>query len=370
MQFGSDNQTGASPQVLEMIVTANAGYTHGYGDDIWTKRAVEALRETFQCDLDAFFVSTGTAANSLALSCLVQPWEAILCHAQAHIITDESTAPEFFTNGARLIGLARGEGKLTAQHLLDYFEGAGVDIPHNPLVRALSLTQATESGLVYTPDEIASVTSVARQHHLSVHMDGARFSNAVAALGCTPADLTWKSGVDILCLGATKNGCLAAEAVIIFNSGLAEQFVHRRKRAGHLLSKGRFLSAQIIGWLKDEHWLELAHHANGQAAQLANALSAIPSVRIVWPTQANEIFAVMPKQVANYLQSSGAEFYEWYRESLPRNVVIDKNEILIRLVTSFATKDSHVCDFCSLLQSSSLKLRSPSNSPDGDATKT
>jgi len=346
MQFGSDNQTGASTRVLETITAANVGHTHGYGEDEWTERAVDALRETFQCDLDAFFVSTGTAANTLALSCLVQSWETILCHAQSHIIIDESTAPEFFTGGARLVGLAHGEGKLSVRHLKNYFLSAGLDIPHNPQSRALSITQATELGLVYTADEIAELTFVARQHNLSVHMDGARFSNAVAALDCAPADLTWKAGVDVLCLGATKNGCLAAEAVVFFKRDIAKQFVHRRKRAGHLLSKGRFYGSQIIGWLQDEHWLELAHNANLQATRLSETLSSIPGVRIVWPTQANEVFAVMPKQMAVHLKSVGADFYEWGHESLPRDVHIGEDEAFIRLVTSFTTEDNHVDNFC------------------------
>jgi threonine aldolase len=356
MQFGSDNQTGASAQVLEMITTANTGHTHGYGHDEWTQRAVEALRETFQCDLEAFFVATGTAANVLALSCLVQPWEVILCHHQSHLMIDESTAPEFFTGGARLIGLALGDGKLNPQHLSEYFQSAGLDVPHNPQARALSITQATESGLVYTPGELAELTATARHHKLSVHMDGARFSNALATLGCTPADITWKAGVDILCLGATKNGCLAAEAVIIFNRALSEQFIQRRKRSGHLLSKGRFFGAQMLGWLKDDHWLGLARHANAQAARLANELATIPEVHIVWPTQANEVFVVMPKQMASQLQAAGAEFYEWYREALPRDMVIQDDEVFVRLVTSFATQDSHVHDFCVAARDVSSKL--------------
>jgi threonine aldolase len=350
MQFGSDNQTGASAQILDIIVTANSGYAHGYGDDAWTSRAVDALREVFEFDLDAFFVATGTAANSLALSCLVHPWEMVLCHGRSHIITDESTAPELFTGGARLVGLAHGEGKLSDRHLVDYFQNSSVEVPHNPRPAALSLTQVTESGLVYTPDEVASLTSTARSHQLAVHMDGARFANAIAALGCTPAEITWKAGIDILCLGATKNGCLAAEAVIFFKPGLSEHFIHRRKRAGHLLSKGRFLSAQIVGWLQDGHWLKLACHANQQAAHLAKRLASIPGVRVVWPTEANEVFVIMPKPMAHHLQALGAEFYEWYRESLPKDVSLNEDELFVRLVASFATEDQDVQEFCDAAQ--------------------
>jgi threonine aldolase len=209
MQFGSDNQTGASARVLDTLALANAGHTPGYGDDRWTGRAVDALKEAFQCDLEAFFVSTGTAANALALSCLVKPWESVLCHAHAHVMLDESTAPEFFA-GARLVGISRGDGKLSAEHVARYFRTAGTHVPHSPRAGALSIAQATELGLVYTAHELAALTAAAHQQGLTVHMDGARFSNAVAALGCAPADISWKAGVDVLCLGATKNGALAA----------------------------------------------------------------------------------------------------------------------------------------------------------------
>lgn len=344
MYFGSDNQTGASNRVLEMLTTANSGYTHGYGDDQWTQQALGALRKTFQCDLDAFFVSTGTAANTLALACMLKPWETVLCHVQSHIIADESTAPEFFT-GARLIGLGDGAGKLAIKHLTEYFRNAGLHIPHNPQARVLSITQVSETGLIYTVDEIAALTAEARRYNLHVHMDGARFSNAVAALKCKPADITWKAGIDVLCLGATKNGCLAAEAVIFFKRDLARPFVHLRKRAGHLLSKGRFFGAQFSAWLQDDHWLKLAQHANSQAMKLSEALVKIAGVRIVWPTQANEVFVIFPKNMATLLQNAGAEFYDWNQAYLPENISLGENETLVRLVTSFATEDSHISEF-------------------------
>jgi threonine aldolase len=346
--FGSDNQTGASAPVMEMICKANAGHAFSYGDDEWTARAVETLKEVFQCDLDAFFVSSGTAANSLALSCLAQPWESVLCHSQAHILLDESTAPEFFTGGARLIGISQGEGKLEMKHLDRYFRTAGAHAPHNPLARVLSLTQASENGLVYTPEEIGTLTEEARRRGITVHMDGARFSNAVAALGCAPADIAWKAGVDVLCLGATKNGALAAEAVLFFKRGLAAPFMHRRKRSGHLLSKGRFFGAQFQGWLQGGHWLELAGRANARAARLAGGLSVLPGVRLAWPTQANEVFVVMPRTLADGLRAAGAEFYDWYPEALPVGHSLRDGEIFARLVTSFVTEVETVDAFLSL----------------------
>ena len=327
MHFGSDNQTGASAQVMDFIHKANHGYTHGYGEDEWTERAVQALKETFECDLEAFFVSTGTAANSLALSCLVQPWESVLCHHQAHILIDKSTAPEFFSGGARLISINKKAGKITEAHLQEYAGIAGTDYPHNPRAGALSFAESNELGLVYSPPEVTALSAVAHQQGMNVHMDGARFANAVAALGCRPAELTWQAGIDAMSLGATKNGALAAEAVIFFNTELAHTFRERRKRSGHLVSKGRIFGAQFVGWLMNDHWLTLARHANQQAARLADHLSKLPEFRLAWPVQANEIFLILPNNKAKALQTAGATFYEWYPEGLPPNTTIQKNEV-------------------------------------------
>ncbi len=353
MQFGSDNQTGASRRVLDMMEKASSGHARGYGADEWTQAGVEALRTLFACDLEAFFVTTGTAANSLALSCLAQPWQAVLCHHQAHIFLDESTAPELFTGGARLVPVSRGDGKITPRHLEEYFRCAGDDVPHNALAGALSLTQSSEIGLVYTPGEVADLCGAAHGRGLKVHMDGARFANAVASLGCSPADLTWKAGVDVLCLGATKCGALAAEAVVFFDRELAATFAHRRKRAGHLLSKGRFLASQFLGWLRDDHWLELASHANRCASELALELSAIPGVDVVWPVQASEIFVVMPKATVSALRQAGAEFSEWYASALPPGFELRDDQAFIRLVTSFVTEEDHIWQFVSLARESS-----------------
>ena len=349
MYFGSDNQTGASPQVLDMLAQANNEFTHGYGDDRWTHRAIEALNTLFECDLDAYFVATGTAANSLSLSCMVQPWEGILCHNSSHIILDESTAPEFFTGGARMLPVSQGEGKISPEHLNHYFDFMGTDYPHNVKAKALSITQASEAGLVYTPEEIAILSGIAKHHNLKVHMDGARFANAVASVGCTPAELTWKAGVDVLCLGATKCGALCAEAVVFFNRDLAETFSERRKRSGHLLSKGRLFGAQMVGWLKDNHWLDLAQHANSQATALATQISSYDGVKLAWPVQSNELFAIMPKALAQYLREAGAEFYDWYETTLPPGKVLTEDQTYVRLVTSFVTQDSQREEFCGLI---------------------
>ena len=346
MYFGSDNQTGASSQVLNMLTEANHDYTHGYGDDRWTHQAIDALKTLFECELDAYFVATGTAANSLALSCMVQPWESILCHDSAHIILDESTAPEMFTGGARMVPISNGKGKINPVQLNQYVQKTGTDYPHNVRPAALSITQASESGLVYTPTEVAALSVAAKASGLSFHMDGARFANAVASQQCTPAELSWKAGVDVLCLGATKCGALSAEVVIFFNKDLAHTFTHRRKRTGHLLSKGRLFGAQMVGWLQDDHWLELAQHANNQAAKLAKAIASIDGLTLAWPVESNELFVIMPKGLAEHLQAAGAEFYDWYESTLPANITLGEDEMFARLVTSFVSQDSQRETFC------------------------
>ncbi|HIP82039.1 MAG TPA: low specificity L-threonine aldolase [Desulfocapsa sulfexigens] len=346
MQFGSDNQAGASQQVLETLLQANTGFTHGYGEDQWCAQATEALKKVFGCELDVFFVATGTAANSLALSCLVQPWETILCHHHSHILLDESTAPEFFSGGARLVPLTHQAGKLESRHLEHFFQNVSPEIPHTPSAKALSITQTNEAGQVYTVEEVATLSTLAHDHGLHVHMDGARFANAVASLACAPADISWKAGVDVLTLGATKCGALAAEAVIFFNRDLSENFIHRRKRSGHLISKGRLFGAQFIGWLKDDHWLDLAKHANSKAQQLADTLETFSNIQQVWPCQANELFLIMSEQLSESLQTAGAEFYQWPVTALPAGTTLKQNEVFVRLVTSFATTDEHITEFC------------------------
>lgn len=346
MQFGSDNQSGASQQVLDTLISANTGFTHGYGDDHWCGLAKEALMKMFDCELDVFFVSTGTAANSLALSCLVQSWGTILCHHQAHILRDESTAPEFFSGGARLVPITDHGVKLESKHLESFFAGESPEIPHTPVANVLSITQASEAGQVYSVKETSALCTCAHDHNLHVHMDGARFANAVAALGCAPADISWKAGVDVLTLGATKCGALAAEAVLFFKQDHASSFIHRRKRSGHLLSKGRLFGAQFVGWLKNDYWLDLAKHANKQAKQLEENLAKYPVVKLVWKRQANEIFLIMPEELAQKLQKAGAEFYQWPVSLLPKGISLDKKDVFIRLVSSWATTKEHISEFC------------------------
>ena len=351
MNFGSDNQTGASPRILEMLTRANTGCTRGYGDDHWCGQATEVLENFFECSLRVFFVATGTAANSLALSALLKPWETVLCHHHAHIYLDESTAPEFFTGGARIVPITRHAGKLELRHLRHFFATLAQEPPHTPSCKALSITQANEAGQVYTPVELTDLCNFARGHGLSVHMDGARFANAVAALGCTPAESSWKAGVDVLALGATKCGALAAEAVLFFNQELAADFAERRKRAGHLLSKGRLFGAQFVGWLENNHWLQLASQANTMAEHLAQALTEFPEITLQWPREANELFITLPKDLATALHEQGARFYEWPILALPKGVRLAEDECFIRLVASFLTTEQDIADFRAVISS-------------------
>lgn len=309
MNFASDNVTGACPEVLQALIAANEGSAMPYGNDPLTEAVEAKLVALFGCDLRAFPVATGTAANALALACLTPPYGAIYCHAEAHINVDECGAPELMTGGAKLVPLPGEAGKLTPEILERAIEGAGV--VHHVQPAVLSLTDETEAGTLYRPEEIAALAAVARRHGLKVHLDGARFANAVAALGCTPAELTWRAGVDVLSFGATKNGCLCAEAVVFFDKAAAEAFPYYRKRAGHLFSKLRMISAQLEGYLEGEVWLRNARHANAMARRLAEGLAVLPGCALLHPAEANEVFAAVPAPAIERLQAAGFRFYEW-----------------------------------------------------------
>ncbi len=329
--FCSDNVTGAAPEVLEALIRANQGPASAYGADAVTQRVETRLKEVFETDCAAFPVATGTAANALGLAVMTPPYGAVLCHRDAHINVDECGAPEFYAGGAKLLPLDGEHGRIAAATLTAALAPYGGDV-HHVVPAALSLSQATESGTLYRPDEVRALAEIARGRGLGVQMDGARFANAVAALGCTPAEATWRAGVDVLAFGATKNGCLAAEAVVIFDPKLAESFALRRKRAGHLFSKQRFLSAQLEAYLADQLWLTNARHANAMAARLAEGLAALPGARLVHPVEANEIFIGLPEAAIAGLQQQGFEFHPW---GLPA-------EQQIRLVTAWNTAQGDV----------------------------
>jgi threonine aldolase len=309
LQFASDNYAGVCPEAWQAMSEANSGYAASYGDDRYTARACELLRELFETDCQVFFVFNGTAANSLALSSMCNSYHSIICHEFAHIETDECGAPEFFSNGTKILLASGALGKIdldSAKHLIT----KRTDI-HYPKARILSLTQATELGTVYSPEEVAAAGELAHSHGLTLHMDGARFANAVAALGCKPADITWKAGVDVLCFGGAKNGMAVGEAVVFFNKQLADEFDYRCKQAGQLASKMRFLAAPWIGMLENGNWLARAGHANRCAAKLENLISQIPGVELMFPRQANSVFVKMPELLLNGLREKGWHFYSF-----------------------------------------------------------
>ena len=347
MNFASDNHYGVHPRILEGLVEANAGSAPAYGGDDWTKKAEEQLSKVFEKEVRSFLVTTGTAANGLALSALTPPYGAVICHGEAHISVDECNSPEMFTGGAKILGLHGPAGKITPamieKTLKSFIRGE-----HDPKPAAVSLTNSTELGTTYSPDDVKAISNLIKPRGMKLHMDGARFANAVAGLNVSPAELTWKSGVDVLSFGATKNGAMMLEAVVFFDTKLADDFIYRRMRGGQLVSKGRYLAAQMLAYLKDGLWLENAKLANGLAAQLAEGLGKFKKIRIPNPVQANEVFAVMPRALNDKLLASGAKFYDWMPDSLGKAIADD--EIFVRFVLSYATPEADVRKFLDLIK--------------------
>ena len=306
-QFASDNYAGICPEAWLAMEQANAGHERSYGDDKWTEQAANLIREIFETDCEVFFAFNGTAANSLSLASLCQSYHSILCTEVAHVETDECGAPEFFSNGTKVLLVPGTNGKLDPVGV-ERMVKKRTDI-HFPKPRVVSVTQATELGTIYTPDEIKAVWAKAKSHGLRMHMDGARFANAVASLGCAPKEITWQAGVDVLCFGGTKNGMAVGDAVVFFNRDLAHEFEFRCKQAGQLSSKMRFLSAPWVGMLKDGAWLRHAQHANTMAAYLETSLRDLPAVKFLFPRQANAVFAELPRPAIEGLWAKGWMFY-------------------------------------------------------------
>ncbi|HVE05123.1 MAG TPA: low specificity L-threonine aldolase [Rhizomicrobium sp.] len=344
MNFVSDNCYGATPEILAAIASIRQSPEPAYGDDDVTQRVTTRFCEIFEREVAVFPVVSGTAANALALATLVPPHGAIFCHAEAHIAVDECGAPEFFTHGAKLVAIESGDAKLTPdliQRALGRFQKGVV---HHLQPAAISLAQASERGTVYSPAEITALAKLAHAHDMNVHMDGARFANALAGLGCSPAELTWKAGVDVVSFGATKNGALAAEAVVFFKPQEARDFQYRRKKSGHLVSKMRFLSVQLEAYLKDDHWLANARRANLFARRLAEGIAQSDQIEIVHPVQANAVFASMPDALASRLRKAGVAFYSWGVPSAGRT--------LARLMLSFATPEEDIARLIALVRGS------------------
>ncbi len=334
-EFASDNTAGLCTEAWQALSEANQGYLPSYGDDPWTQRASDLIRSVFETDCDVYFVFNGTSANSLALASLCQSYHSVLCHDLAHIERDECGAPEFFSNGTKLITLPGPLAKL-APATVEKAITARDDL-HFPKPRVLSLTQSTENGTVYRASEIAELCAVAKPRGLAVHMDGARFANAAATLadrdGARPADFTWRAGVDVLSLGGTKNGMALTEAVVFFNRSLARDFEYRCKQAGQLASKMRFLSSQWVGMLQTGAWLNHARHANQQAQKLGAALAALPGLRLAAPIEANAVFIHFPTHVAEKLLAEGWHFYGFVGSGGHR------------LMCSWATTDTEIAEF-------------------------
>jgi threonine aldolase len=305
--FASDNYSGICPEAWDAMARANHGHAPAYGDDEWTARASNLLRELFEVDCEVFFAFNGTAANALALSALCQSYHSILCHELAHAETDECGAPEFFSNGSKILLVAGEDGRIRPS-AVEHMVRRRDDI-HYPKPRVLSLTQATELGTVYQIADLQALFEVARRHDLRIHMDGARFANAVATLGVKPKEITWQVGVDVLCFGGTKNGMAVGEAIIFFQQELAHEFAYRCKQAGQLASKMRFLAAPWVGMLESGAWLRNAEHANRMATKLEAALREVPGIEFLSPRQANSVFVRLRPEVATALRTRGWRFY-------------------------------------------------------------
>ncbi|RAI01754.1 low specificity L-threonine aldolase [Acuticoccus sediminis] len=334
----SDNVAGAAPQIVEAVVRASTGTARSYGADEWTARLQTAFSELFEHDCVVQPTLTGTATNALALSLLVPAWGAVCCSGVAHIHDSECGAGEMFTGGAKLIPLGHEEGRLRPAVLERYLaKAAGAGTAVAP-PKVLSLTEATECGTLYNVDEVAELAAVARGFGLRVHMDGARFANAVAALGCTPAELTWRSGVDVLSFGATKNGALAAEAVVAFDPALAEALRYRARKAGQVLSKMRFVSAQLDAYVADGLWLNLAGHANKMAARLAGGMRSIDGIALLYPVDINEIFCRVDEVLSSRLDAANVGFF-------------DRGEGEIRMVTAFSNTADEMDEIINILHS-------------------
>ena len=348
MLFSSDNIAACAPEMFEAMARANHGAAKPYGNDDGTARVQALVSAVFERPAKVYLVATGTAANALALACLCPPWATVYCHRNAHVEEDECGAPEFYTGGAKLTLLGGAHARIAPDALADalrFTARAGV---HNVQKGALSLTQATEAGAAYTVEQVTRLAEMAHAAGVPVHMDGTRFANAVARLGCSPADLTWRAGVDVLCLGATKNGALAAEAVILFDESKAWEFELRRKRAGHLWSKMRYMSAQMEAYLSDGLWLRLAGHANAMADRLAEGLRAIPGVMIDAPLGANMMFPRFPRRGHRALIAAGALYYLWPGDQSLEGP--DDEALQCRLVCSWATTTEQVDAFTDTLR--------------------
>jgi len=343
IDFRSDNTCGIHPKVMDALVKANVSTDSSYGADVFSGLLTEKFSELFEKKVSVWLTNTGTAANSLALTALTQPFQSIFCYEAAHINTDECAAPEFFTGGARLFPVSGDEGKISLNNLQEIFDNAKSMRPHAAVPNCISITQSTESGTVYTLPELQKIAEFKRKNNLFLHMDGARFANAIAKLDCSPAELTWKNDVDVLTFGGTKNGAMMAEAIIFFNQDVAQNFSFRHKRAGQLMSKMRFMACQWLALLDNNLWLDNARHANLMAQKLADIFHKFNFLPY-WSVEANEIFVELPNKIVDYLNSNDVKFYDWH---LP-------GKQLYRFVTSCFTTEADLEKFDQYLEQAKI----------------
>ncbi len=342
MIFASDNWAGASRPIVDALAEAARSGHPAYGADDLTKAVERRFSELFEREVTALLVGSGTVANALALSVYARPGGVVFCHPDAHIAVDEAGAVSFFGGGITMTTLGGLHGKLEPAALAAALDRMQIHVPHSGQAIAVSLSQLTELGALYRPDEVRAIADVAHAHGAAVHMDGARFANAVAALGCSPADITWRAGVDVLSFGGTKNGCLAAEAVVFFDQAPVRDAVFQRQRAGQGYSKNWFIAAQLDAYLKDDHWLDLAGHANAMAARLAAVIAASGAGRPALAPGGNEIFAILSKAADARLTAAGVVHYPWSVETLSEDARPGPDEILVRLICSWQTTPGEI----------------------------
>lgn len=336
MNFHSDNWAGAHPAIAQSLLKHSSGMAGAYGSSKVDQKVADTFNDLFEREVSVFFVATGTAANALALSAVNRPGGICFCHSEAHLAKDEGGAPEFLASGARLQTVAGEAGKIAPDRLRRALGQLRPDFVHAGQAMAVSVTQATEVGTLYTPSEIEALAEISHQNGLPLHMDGARFANALATLDLTPAEMTWRCGVDLLSFGGTKNGCWCAEALIVLDPKLADDLPYLRKRAAQLFSKSRFIAAQFEAYLAEDLWLESARHANQLASELAHLLAGQPGIRLAYPPEANEVFAITSERHFHELTGAGVGCYQWPTPA-DRVHELAADEVMLRFVTSFAS---------------------------------
>ncbi|MBC8129368.1 MAG: low specificity L-threonine aldolase [Rhizobiaceae bacterium] len=341
MIFASDNWSGPHPAITAALAENGAGMAAAYGSSALDKAVEQRFNEVFEREVAVFFVGTGTAANSLSFAAVNRPGGVVLCHREAHVVEDECGAPEFFTHGARMAPIDGANGLIDPYNLKRELKRFNPDFVHAGQPMAVTVSQPGEAGTIYPTETLDAIAGIAHEHNLSLHMDGARFANALVATNLSPAEMTWKRGVDILSFGATKNGCWCAEAVIFFDPDKARQFPYIRKRGAQLFSKTRFVAAQFMAYFEDGLWLQLAAHSNAMADHLRDALDASTHAKQAWPTRTNEVFAIVEKDMAEKLRAKGAVFYDWNPPHSSHDLLAE-NETLVRLVASWSTTGEDV----------------------------